>query len=57
VIFEPELETLPREQLGALQLERLRALVGYVKERVPLYRDRLTDIKPADIAFTNTDPA
>jgi phenylacetate-CoA ligase len=50
VIFEPELETLPREQLGALQLERLRALVGYVKERVPLYRDRLTDIEPADIA-------
>ena len=27
MIFEPELETLPREQLRALQLERLRSHV------------------------------
>jgi len=50
VIFEPELETLPREQLRALQSERLRSLLGYVKERVPLYRARLTDVEPGDIA-------
>jgi phenylacetate-CoA ligase len=50
VIFEPELETMPREQLSALQSERLRGLLAYVKERVPLYRERLTDVEPGDIA-------
>jgi len=50
VIFEPELETMPRERLGALQLERLRSLVASVKERVPLYRERLADVAPDDIA-------
>jgi len=50
VIFEPESETLPRDQLRALQAERLRALVAYVKERVPLYRERLAEVDPGDIA-------
>jgi phenylacetate-CoA ligase len=50
VIFEPELGTMPRERLRAVQTERLRALVTYVKERVPLYRERLADIEPGDIA-------
>jgi phenylacetate-CoA ligase len=50
VIFEPELETLPRDRLRALQVDRLRALVAYVKERVPLYRERLSSIEPRDIA-------
>ena len=50
MIFEPQVETLPRERLIALQLDRLRALVAYVKERVPLYRDRLADVEPHDIA-------
>ena len=50
MIFEPELETLPRVQLRALQLERLRSLVAYVNERVPLYRERLADVEPSDIA-------
>ena len=50
MIFEPELETLPRERLRTLQTERLRSLIAYVKERVPLYRERLADVRPADIA-------
>jgi phenylacetate-CoA ligase len=50
VIFEPQLETMPREQLRALQAERLRAVIAYVQDRVPLYRDRLADVEPADIA-------
>src|SRR2546423_4594020 len=50
VIFEPELETLPTDQLRALQVERLRAMIARVKERVPLYRDRLADVEPGDIA-------
>jgi phenylacetate-CoA ligase len=49
VIFEPEFETLPRERLQALQLERLRALVSRVKERVPFYRERLAPVQPGDI--------
>jgi phenylacetate-CoA ligase len=50
VIFEPQVETLPRESLRELQLERLRALIAYVKERVPLYKDRLAGVTPRDIA-------
>ena len=47
---EPELETLPRERLRALQTERPRALLAYVKERVPLYRERLAGVEPGEIA-------
>ena len=50
MIFEPELETLPREQLRSLQTARLRALIAYVKERVPLYQERLADVEPARIS-------
>jgi phenylacetate-CoA ligase len=50
VIFEPEVEKLPREQLRVLQTERLRSLIAYVKERVPFYRERLADVEPSDIA-------
>jgi phenylacetate-CoA ligase len=49
-MFEPELETLPREEMRVLQAERLRASVTYVKERVPLYRERLSDVDARDIA-------
>jgi phenylacetate-CoA ligase len=48
-MFEPELETLPRDALQPLQVERLRSLVAYVKAHVPLYRERLADVEPADI--------
>jgi phenylacetate-CoA ligase len=50
VVFEPELERLPREQLRVLQRERLRSLIAYVKERVSLYRERLAGVEPTDIA-------
>ena len=49
VIFEPELEKLPREQLRALQTERLRSLLAYVKKRVPLYSERLACVEPGGI--------
>ncbi len=45
MIFEPAVETMPREELAALQLERLRSLVARVQERVPLYRERLADVE------------
>jgi phenylacetate-CoA ligase len=50
VIFERELETMPREKLRSLQAERLRALVAYARERVPLYRERLRELAPGDLA-------
>jgi phenylacetate-CoA ligase len=43
MIFEPELETMPRDRLRELQSERLRRLVDYLRERVPLYRERLAE--------------
>jgi phenylacetate-CoA ligase len=62
VIFEPEFETLPRAELEELQLERLRALIVRLRERVPLYRERLADAPDprslADLAalpFTHKD--
>jgi phenylacetate-CoA ligase len=42
-MFQPELETLPRPQLKALQDERLRHLVAYLYERVPFYRQRFQE--------------
>jgi phenylacetate-CoA ligase len=50
VIFEPELETMPRERLETLQLERVRSVLAVVKERVPLYRERLAGVEPGDVA-------
>jgi phenylacetate-CoA ligase len=45
VIFDPELESMPRAELETLQLERLRRLVAYLRERVPLYRERLEPVE------------
>jgi phenylacetate-CoA ligase len=50
VIFDPQHETLPRERLAALQLDRLRALVERLKQNVPLYRERLETVEPEDLA-------
>ena len=36
--------------MRVLQTGRLQALAGYVKERVPLYRERLADVEPGDLA-------
>ena len=50
MIFDPQRETLPRERLAVLQLDRLRALVERSKQNVPLYRERLASIEPEDMA-------
>jgi len=39
--FQKELETMPRAELEALQLERLKYIVDYCHRNVPFYRDRL----------------
>ena len=49
--FEPAMETMPREQLTALQLQRLRATVKNAYDNVPFHRKRLdaASIKPDHI--------
>ena len=50
-MLHPEMETLPRERLEALQLERLRATLKNACEHVPLHRTRLdaAGVKPDDV--------
>ena len=50
-MFNPEMESLPREKLTALQNERLHKLIAYLHERVPFYRRALDErgVDPADI--------
>lgn len=53
MIWNEELETLPREELGALQLKRLRATADRVYATVPFYKKKFDEagIQPADIKF------
>jgi len=50
-IFQPEFEKMPRNKLVELQEERLRKIVKYCYEKVPVYRRKFKDarISPADI--------
>jgi len=41
LMWNPAAETMPRKQLQALQLERLRTLVARVSQRIPHYAKRL----------------
>ncbi len=54
-MFQPEMETLPRERLRALQDERLRQIVAYVYERVPFYRRRLDEAGVRPDTFRGLD--
>jgi len=51
VLFNIKLETLPREELEALQLRRLQDLCNRLYANVPFYRKRFNEagISPADI--------
>jgi len=42
-IWDPAVETLPRSELEALQLQRLQAQVARVAERSPLYRRKFAE--------------
>lgn len=50
-MYQPELETMDREAIAALQLEKLKRQVAYVYERVAWYRERMDDmgVRPEDI--------
>lgn len=51
MLFEPEIETLPRRRLRELQSERLLEVSRYLYDRVELYRRRFdeADVKPDEI--------
>ncbi len=51
MIFDEKMETLPREELKALQLRRLQDLCERAYANIPLYRRRFDErgIKPSDI--------
>ena len=40
-IYKPEIECASREDIRALQLEKLKETVAYAYERVPYYRQKL----------------
>ena len=44
-IWNPEFETLPREQMSDLQAERLKKIVAYAGERVPFYKNKLAEAR------------
>ncbi|WP_291494165.1 phenylacetate--CoA ligase family protein, partial [Desulfurella sp.] len=50
-MFEPEFESLNREQIEQLQLERLKQIVQYAYDNVKVYKEKLDSIKikPQDI--------
>ena len=51
MLWEPEWEALPRDELETLQLFRLKRLVRRVYERVPFYKEKMDSmgVKPEDI--------
>ena len=50
-MYQPEIETMDRNELEKLQLERLQKQVKNVYENVPMYRERMdkNGVKPEDI--------
>ncbi|MBU4179162.1 MAG: phenylacetate--CoA ligase, partial [Actinobacteria bacterium] len=42
-MYNPEIETMDREEIASLQLERLKATVKRCEEKVPFYRKKLRD--------------
>jgi phenylacetate-CoA ligase len=51
MIWNPEIETMPRAKIVQLQSERLSKLTNYLYQRVPMYQQRLkmANIKPEQI--------
>lgn len=42
MFFQKEIETMPREKIEELQLQRLKWLVKYCMDNIPFYNERLT---------------
>ena len=54
-MFQPELESMSRDQLSSLQLKRLKDIARYAYEKNPLYRERFRQagVEPSDIRDLN----
>jgi phenylacetate-CoA ligase len=48
-IWNPEYETMPRDQLEKLQIQRLREVIVRASAAVPLYKKKLSGVSPDDI--------
>ena len=48
-MYQPRLETLPREELERLQLKRLKATLAHIKANNKRYAKRFEDINPEDL--------
>ena len=42
MFFQKDIETMPRQEIEAMQLERLKWLVGYCIDNIPFHKERLT---------------
>ncbi len=42
-MFQKDIETMPRQKIEELQLERLKWLVDYCMTNIPFYNKRLTE--------------
>ena len=42
-MFQKDIETMPRNKIEELQLERLKWLVDYCMKNIPFYNKRLTE--------------
>ncbi|MDD4308521.1 MAG: phenylacetate--CoA ligase, partial [Thermoplasmata archaeon] len=42
-MFDPEIEKLSKEKLQSLQLERLKKMVRYAYDNVPMYKKRMKE--------------
>ena len=52
MFFQPEIETMPRRDLEALQLERLKWTVDYCYRNVPFYTKKLDEAGARDYIIT-----
>ncbi len=50
--YQPEIETMPREELRKLQLEKMKWCVQYAYDNVPFYKNSFKEagVEPGDIA-------
>ncbi|MGI4834309.1 MAG: phenylacetate--CoA ligase family protein [Janthinobacterium lividum] len=55
MLFNPEIEQLPRPRLRALQNERLREQVAYLAARVPFYQRRFAELGINPATFRGLD--
>lgn len=54
-MFDPDMETLKKEALQELQMDRLKKMVRYAYDNVPMYKTRMDEVKVSPDAIRNLD--